>query len=1032
MAALLPPPAAPNYNSTNGMSSSADHTLAMNPTARRLLHDLHELKASPVARANAHPASDANLLEWHGNLMLSSSTSNNSNGNKQRFLHLTLRFPAAYPSVPPTVLLYSPLPHPNVAPSKTIHGMSVICLDMLETGIYADPTATANGTFAYSGWSSSYSVKSIMMQLQSFLLDLKINDAVRYIQFLRHIEEFSCPGCSHTPDVPWPSVQAHVIEKPVLMYIERPFVKDLLEIANAKKFLEDRASLIAANSAAGEMDADGWVLCSGKRKIDVASIKNSKVGKWIEVGILVAEDSSIKKNQEKFMQGSSFSILQEVNCDDDEPAIAKSAELIVEIEPILEKVAEKETTQYSIASSISHTTKDLNQSKLTKTALKNKKRNAKRKSLYVVSNEHLTSTDVETELNEEKIEVMSTASEPAVKLNEAGPFSLLPYEVLLQILNLLPVKSVIILSQVCQFLLTATEDGYVWKHLFNSLDSKLEMKGTTPGDWKHIYQLQMNGVVQDLKCFHRKTSFREDVLGIPIEFTINPVRKTVDYIHSTMDLLSYSAFRQDSVRKTVWSEKFTEWMPLYLSYDHFQRSLLLLKKSLSRLSPNIRSNGFDPIMVLEVLPKLMNTQIVLLCDNGLHNSDAFLSNYFQIHRIFLAMVYEYPQLKKIIIYRLNDFAKTDAGRHKNAIPSLGDLIPLLSVLPDPLQAWKSIGPLFLKESFQRSVLWAGRYNSDIAKLNPLPPNGVEETRIQDTFIGSATSLKLWATHVAIFKAISSYGSTARLAKTHDAFYGRPPAKFLKSLKTILTTVLDSSSFQAILPHFHLARLPFLYTTYSAAKLTEALRLSVSQSLKKGYHTKNTNFSRIHMSGVSKILRKGQSYRCDPAIKNIVMEESWSVGGLSSYLDATVLVYGFGGQYLDLADWCHHSAQNGSISHSGDMIVDGRGSHKLRINTKKLPDVVQTLVFIMTAWTGTLKDIRDPEVRLFDGDSMTELCRYGFDDCSNSGSNTCVVMCKLKRDRVGGLWNVLALGSIGMGSAHNYEPVKRTLHDKKLL
>ncbi|KAJ3051540.1 hypothetical protein HDU99_008384, partial [Rhizoclosmatium hyalinum] len=386
-------------------------------------------------------------------------------------------------------------------------------------------------------------------------------------------------------------------------------------------------------------------------------------------------------------------------------------------------------------------------------------------------------------------------------------------------------------------------------------------------------------------------------------FTVNPVKRTVDYIHSTMDLLSYSAYREDNVRKTIWSEKFSEWMPLFLSYDHFQRGLPLLKKSLARLSPNIKSqSGFQPIMVLEVLPKLMNTFIVLLSDKGLHNSDSFLTNYFQIHRLFIALVYEFPQLKKLVLERLNEFARTPAGRNKAACPSLGDLIPLVAVLPDPAAAWKSLGPVFLKESFTRNVLWLGRHHPELATLQPLDKSGIEDDRIQNTFTGTATSMRLWASHVALFQAISSYGSTRNMAKAHDLYYGRPTTSFLAKIKSKLAAILEASSFEEILPHFHLTSLPFFSPKYDAAKLTFSLRECVTESLRKGYHTKTTNFAKIHSSGVSKILRKGESYRVAPGTKSVVMEGSWARGGNSSYLDASVLLYDFDGKFLDVADF----------------------------------------------------------------------------------------------------------------------------------
>ena len=66
--------------------------------------------------------------------------------------HLELNFTELYPIQPPSVTLLTPITHPNV-----IGG--TICLDMLQT----------TSKKLYEGWTSAYSIQSILMQLQSFL-----------------------------------------------------------------------------------------------------------------------------------------------------------------------------------------------------------------------------------------------------------------------------------------------------------------------------------------------------------------------------------------------------------------------------------------------------------------------------------------------------------------------------------------------------------------------------------------------------------------------------------------------------------------------------------------------------------------------------------------------------------------------------------------------------------------------------------------------------------------------------------------------
>lgn len=85
-------------------------------------------------------------------------------------LHFALRFSETYPVAPPKLVLFTNLPHPNVfaraasaaaASSSTKSsdddgvGYYYACLDMLE----------ASQNKPYLGWSSSYTVSAILLQI---------------------------------------------------------------------------------------------------------------------------------------------------------------------------------------------------------------------------------------------------------------------------------------------------------------------------------------------------------------------------------------------------------------------------------------------------------------------------------------------------------------------------------------------------------------------------------------------------------------------------------------------------------------------------------------------------------------------------------------------------------------------------------------------------------------------------------------------------------------------------------------------------
>jgi hypothetical protein len=84
-----------------------------------------------------------------------------------------------------------------LAHSNVIHGF--ICLDMLVSGDFV-----ADQNKAYTGWSSAYSLLSVLLQLQAFLFDRAnmTEDSIAAAKF--HQQRFSC-SCGHCQSRPWPT-----------------------------------------------------------------------------------------------------------------------------------------------------------------------------------------------------------------------------------------------------------------------------------------------------------------------------------------------------------------------------------------------------------------------------------------------------------------------------------------------------------------------------------------------------------------------------------------------------------------------------------------------------------------------------------------------------------------------------------------------------------------------------------------------------------------------------------------------------------
>jgi len=128
---------------------------------KRLMKDLKEIEENtiPTVGITARPT-DKDLFTWRGNLRGPEGTPYHGG-----VFHIEIKFPELYPSEPPTIRLMTPLTHPNVFGTT-------VCLDMLNSA----------EKVLYQGWTSGYTVQSVLIQLQSFLFETPPKDSEERIK----------------------------------------------------------------------------------------------------------------------------------------------------------------------------------------------------------------------------------------------------------------------------------------------------------------------------------------------------------------------------------------------------------------------------------------------------------------------------------------------------------------------------------------------------------------------------------------------------------------------------------------------------------------------------------------------------------------------------------------------------------------------------------------------------------------------------------------------------------------------------------
>jgi len=613
--------------------------------AQRLLHDYQEVCAAReiVGLIDASPLED-NLFEWHVNLWLLSSTHTDSEVAAASAIHLVLSFTEDYPSQPPSVLLCTPFPHANVV--RKANGTYAICLDMLEPRKSKSP---------YSGWSSAMSVLSILIQLQAFLTTKKLHysGAMEFQgsmdRSLRQMADFECKKCTHHgAAAPWPVRREKAdCAPPPARLVCRPCgtVAPAAPAAEPVPWTPKPPPPAAApptQPAAGnskpKASSNLFAVLSPENDDDVDSVEEL-TGATCPAASVADDAKSDSLSDSPTVQSAPHQLK------------AAAGALATKVGP--SKRTQKKNAYRTRKRALGH--HELHASEEAKEAAPAATEPAT--SAEPSMAEPSMAEQVACAVLEDSRDEARVAEQAAAEC--AGPFALLSYDALIILMEKLHTEAdVRALACTCSHLRGACDDGLLWRVLFHRHFPASQLSAASLSDWRHAYMLELSSNAEQLRCYHSKVTLGAldqkrggpEVFGIPLTFTVNPRTHEVDCIYSTLDALSFSAFKDDGVRTSVWGEDFTHFLPLFLTKEHFRAALPILTKTLANLcagAPKWRfaRGRFVPEMVLDVLPKLLCTLIVLLVDKGVAASDVFIDGFVQVYRLLLALADEYPRLR---------------------------------------------------------------------------------------------------------------------------------------------------------------------------------------------------------------------------------------------------------------------------------------------------------------------------------------------------------------------------------------------------
>lgn len=334
-----------------------------------------------------------------------------------------------------------------------------------------------------------------------------------------------------------------------------------------------------------------------------------------------------------------------------------------------------------------------------------------------------------------------------------------------------------------------------------------------------------------LRCFYMKTSAEEDVLGFGVNVEYHQ-DGNLKALATELDALSATAFNSHSLRRGVWGERFTHFLPLILDAEHGRRAMPMLEHALAALArgPDATQSRFEPWMALAVLPQLMNSFVVALMNSGAgtgtggivprHASERALLGYCSFHHMLLALCQQHPSIAHVAADKLQRFVQGE--RDKTKAPDLGQLVVYMAAT-DKVQ-WREMAAAVMSESHIRGALWLLREQPQLGR------DVSDKMRLSRTLTSRLTSARLLMFQAYFLCSVARpQGETlAQGLARYSRQFGQPTEPQKELLVAATRKILAVNSWPEVYRRVGL-RAP------GPAVLAEELREAMVRSAELGYH-----------------------------------------------------------------------------------------------------------------------------------------------------------------------------------------------------
>jgi len=786
------------------MASHAEETRSF--AKARLLRDFKEIENYPLSTVYAQPL-ESNIFEWHASLIAPAGTD-----YEGCCFHLIFIFPEDYPHNPPKVRLLTTVSRDHVFGEW-------ICLDMLRSwaGFKAEK---------YTGWSTAYTTLSILLQLQAFIFEPDKDTSIASMErCAKHAANYKCSTCPHDMTV----YKVHPWRDGMLKPLTREQIDDKYKSHKRQWEIEKEieAKVRAAMREKGIVHGSAAYDALYKR---VAAETNQKMKEEIEKNRIKLQKLEAERKAHERKEKEKQKKIEEQNQtvqnyvpgadDDDLPSKKKKKKKQPAVNnnnnmnglqgnnnnntngihnqeiPLVKEEPKKEEPKPLTPEELQKIEEKNRRDKLFSVLWTTK--------LNPLAGEFVPRNGVATahiHPSEAVVEVKNNSF--VQEEQEVFGWEACPPEILFIIFSLLKErKDLIRCSLVC--------------HLWNSV----------------ILNNYMLEKIKVALCFHSKLSWEEDTLGIGLVLRKHPKSGELQYVDTPLDLISHTSFFVENVRKSVWQENFTHWVPLFLNKTHGRKAMKMLPAAVS----TIYEKPFTPWLAIDLFSKLMNTMIVNVMSDNLHASIAALQGYCYFHRMMIACVQEWPELREEIDFKIKSFLSDEEMRHKRNCPSIGDFLPLVTVSH---YSWINLAVPIVKETLARNVLW-------VLKAHPVIidwyhktdiEEATERLRLEKTFESSRTSLRLLMFHVYFLNNVAKVGTVPaeEVALEYDIRFGQPTHKMQTELQQAIFKIQKIKTFFGF---FKNVRMPPPSEQYLFALTRECIDASARKRYHKEWLLKN--------------------------------------------------------------------------------------------------------------------------------------------------------------------------------------------------